>query len=112
MKKRTLITGANIVNAGRISPSDVFISDSFIRRIDADLSAVEAYIVIDGAGKFPFPGRIAVISTGHAPHSREVKSRLYSSAPAGGPLVQHSLVAVLDMYLQGPAKDDRPKSRA
>jgi dihydroorotase len=46
-------------------------------------------------------GRIDVIATDHAPHTREEKSKAYSSAPSGGPLVQHSLVALLDMYHQG-----------
>lgn len=45
--------------------------------------------------------RIDVIATDHAPHTLEEKSRSYFQAPAGGPLVQHSLVALLDFYHQG-----------
>jgi dihydroorotase len=43
-------------------------------------------------------GNIDVIATDHAPHTLEEKNSSYSSAPSGGPLVQHSLVAMLDLY--------------
>ncbi|WP_209329649.1 dihydroorotase [Lunatimonas salinarum] len=46
-------------------------------------------------------GNIDVIATDHAPHTREEKSQVYGKAPSGGPLVQHSLVALLEMYHQG-----------
>jgi dihydroorotase len=46
-------------------------------------------------------GRIDVIATDHAPHTIEEKSQGYLSAPSGGPLVQHSLLAMLDFYHQG-----------
>lgn len=46
-------------------------------------------------------GRIDVIATDHAPHTIEEKSQPYLKAPSGGPLVQHSLVALLDFYHQG-----------
>jgi dihydroorotase len=45
--------------------------------------------------------RIDVIATDHAPHTLEEKSQPYAMAPSGGPLVQHSLVAMLDFYHQG-----------
>jgi dihydroorotase len=43
-------------------------------------------------------GRIDVIATDHAPHTSEEKDNTYFKAPSGGPLIQHSLVAMLDMY--------------
>jgi len=46
-------------------------------------------------------GNIDVIATDHAPHTLEEKSKPYSAAPSGGPLVQHSLVAMLDLYHEG-----------
>ena len=52
-------------------------------------------------------GHIDVIATDHAPHTMEEKSRPYSSAPSGGPLVQHSLVAMLDLYHQGKIRLDQ-----
>lgn len=45
--------------------------------------------------------RIDVIATDHAPHTFEEKKNSYFKAPSGGPLVQHSLVAMLEFYLLG-----------
>lgn len=45
--------------------------------------------------------RIDVIATDHAPHTWEEKQNTYFKAPSGGPLVQHSLVAMLEFYHQG-----------
>ncbi len=45
--------------------------------------------------------RIDVIATDHAPHTLEEKNQSYFNAPSGGPLVQHSLVALLEMVKQG-----------
>lgn len=42
--------------------------------------------------------RIDVIATDHAPHTLEEKGNKYFKAPSGGPLVQHALLALLDMY--------------
>jgi dihydroorotase len=46
-------------------------------------------------------GRIDVIATDHAPHTIEEKEQEYLKAPSGGPLVQHSLLALLDLVNQG-----------
>ena len=45
--------------------------------------------------------RIDVIATDHAPHTVEEKRNKYTQAPSGGPLVQHALVALLEMYHNG-----------
>lgn len=45
-------------------------------------------------------GRIDVIATDHAPHTLDEKSQEYFSAPSGGPLVQHALVALFDKTKQ------------
>ncbi len=45
--------------------------------------------------------RIDVIATDHAPHTWEEKQNKYFNAPSGGPLVQHSLVAMLEFYHRG-----------
>ena len=42
--------------------------------------------------------RIDVIATDHAPHTLEEKNNVYTKAPSGGPLVQHALVAMIEMY--------------
>ena len=41
---------------------------------------------------------IDVIATDHAPHTIEEKTGKYFRAPSGGPLVQHSLVAMLELW--------------
>ncbi len=45
--------------------------------------------------------RIDVIATDHAPHTLEEKNNTYFKAPSGGPLVQHSLVAMLELSKKG-----------
>lgn len=45
--------------------------------------------------------KIDVLATDHAPHTLEEKQNSYFSAPSGGPLVQHWLPALLDLYDQG-----------
>lgn len=46
-------------------------------------------------------GRIDVIATDHAPHTEEEKNNKYLKAPSGGPLVQHALVAMLELSRKG-----------
>jgi dihydroorotase len=55
----------------------------------------------DGILKAVLNGRIDVIATDHAPHTLEEKSLPYLQAPSGGPLVQHALPAMLELYHQG-----------
>ena len=45
--------------------------------------------------------KIDVIATDHAPHTLDEKSHAYFQAPSGGPLVQHSLTAMLEFVKQG-----------
>ncbi|MEZ5000359.1 MAG: dihydroorotase [Bacteroidales bacterium] len=45
--------------------------------------------------------KIDIIATDHAPHTLEEKSQVYTKSPSGGPLVQHSLVAMLDLWHLG-----------
>jgi dihydroorotase len=55
----------------------------------------------DGIFNGVLSDKIDVIATDHAPHTLEEKSQNYVKAPSGGPLIQHSLVAMLDFYHQG-----------
>lgn len=55
----------------------------------------------DGIFAAVLDGRIDVIATDHAPHTLEEKEQTYLKAPSGGPLIQHSLVAMLECYHQG-----------
>lgn len=45
--------------------------------------------------------RIDVIATDHAPHTAEEKNNVYTKCPSGAPLVQHSLVVMLENYKNG-----------
>lgn len=58
----------------------------------ADRAALRAAVLSD---------RIDVIATDHAPHTLEEKGRGYFDAPSGLPLVQHSLLMLLDQHADG-----------
>ena len=45
-------------------------------------------------------GKLDIIATDHAPHTIEEKTGTYFQAMSGGPLVQHALPALLEMYHQ------------
>lgn len=51
--------------------------------------------------------RIDVIATDHAPHTIEEKNNPYASAPSGGPLVQHALLAMLEKAYEGKITIER-----
>lgn len=55
----------------------------------------------EGLLKALLDDRIDVIATDHAPHTLEEKTNPYLNAPSGGPLVQHALVALLELYHKG-----------
>jgi dihydroorotase len=42
-----------------------------------------------------------IVATDHAPHTREEKNNIYTKAPSGGPLVQHSLNIMLELLHMG-----------
>ncbi|OGP12416.1 MAG: dihydroorotase [Deltaproteobacteria bacterium GWA2_50_8] len=44
---------------------------------------------------------IDIVATDHAPHTIEEKQNSYFKAPSGGPLVQHSLNVMLELYKKG-----------
>ena len=41
---------------------------------------------------------IDIVATDHAPHTLEEKRKSYFKAPSGGPLIQHSLVVMLELW--------------
>lgn len=45
--------------------------------------------------------KIDIIATDHAPHTWEEKQQAYLKAPSGLPLIQHSLLVLLDFYAKG-----------
>ncbi|MDR1666156.1 MAG: dihydroorotase [Bacteroidales bacterium] len=55
----------------------------------------------DGLLQALLDGAIDVVATDHAPHTWEEKQRSYFKSPSGGPLVQHSLAAMLELTHRG-----------
>lgn len=45
--------------------------------------------------------RLDVVATDHAPHTIEEKNNDYFQCPSGGPLIEHSLISMLEMAQQG-----------
>ena len=45
-------------------------------------------------------GKIDVVATDHAPHNIDEKNNVYTKAPSGGPLVQHSLQLMFELASQ------------
>jgi dihydroorotase len=46
-------------------------------------------------------GRLDLVATDHAPHTRAEKRRTYWHAPSGIPMIQHSLVAMMQLVSEG-----------
>lgn len=46
-------------------------------------------------------GKLDIIATDHAPHTRDEKNQTYFKAPSGGPLIQHSLPVMLECVRNG-----------
>jgi dihydroorotase len=46
-------------------------------------------------------GRIDIVATDHAPHTREEKAKTYPASPSGLPLVQYALVCALEYVHDG-----------
>ena len=63
--------------------------------------AVKTQADKDGLWKALLDDRIDVIATDHAPHTLEEKQNPYTTAPSGGPLVQHAVVAMFEAFHQG-----------
>jgi dihydroorotase len=51
--------------------------------------------------------RLDVVATDHAPHTLEEKNNKYLTAPSGGPLVQHALLAMLEKAKEGKISIER-----
>nr|MBI1228622.1 dihydroorotase [Cytophagales bacterium] len=78
------------------SEADYEEKGNFIKWNPAVKTAADREEILKGV----LEGNIDVIATDHAPHTLEEKSAPYLQAPSGGPLVQHSLVALLELYHQ------------
>jgi len=91
------ITAEACVHHLWFSDMDYETKGTFIKWNPAIKSAEDRDAILEGL----LEGHIDVIATDHAPHTLEEKRLSYLNAPSGGPLAQHSLVALLEMYHQG-----------
>lgn len=95
--KEKKITAEACVHHLWFSDQDYAEKGSFIKWNPAVKTASDRDAILKGV----IENRIDVIATDHAPHTLAEKENSYFKAPSGGPLVQHSLVALLDLYHQG-----------
>jgi dihydroorotase len=51
--------------------------------------------------------RLDIVATDHAPHTIEEKQSRYFQSPSGGPMVQHSLTAMMEFVHQGKMKIEK-----
>ncbi|MFM8597283.1 MAG: dihydroorotase [Flavobacteriales bacterium] len=98
-----LITAEACVHHLWFSDADYQEKGNFIKWNPAVKSAQDR----DGIWKALLDDRIDVIATDHAPHTLEEKANPYLSAPSGGPLVQHALLAMLDKVKEGVLSIER-----
>ena len=69
--------------------------------------AIKSVTDRDALWKAVLDNRIDVIATDHAPHTLEEKNQVYTKAPSGGPLIQHSLVAMLEKSFENKISIER-----
>ncbi len=94
-KKR--ITAEACIHHLWFSDADYISKGNFIKWNPAIKTAADSTAIFNAI----LDGRIDVIATDHAPHTIEEKSQSYIKAPSGGPLIQHSLNAMLEFYHNG-----------
>jgi len=94
--KEKLITAEACLHHLWFSNEDYASKGNFIKWNPAIKTAHDREAILQAV----IDNRIDVLATDHAPHTFEEKSKSYLEAPSGGPLVQHALVALLEMYHQ------------
>ena len=94
--KNKKITAEVCVHHLWFSDKDYSAKGNFIKWNPAVKSEVDRKALFDAL----LDDRLDVIATDHAPHTQEEKQRPYFKAPSGGPMVQHSLTAMLEFVHQ------------
>ncbi len=95
--KEKRITAEACVHHLWFSDEDYKTKGSLIKWNPAVKTATDRDAILKGV----LENKIDVIATDHAPHTMEEKNQSYFKAPSGGPLVQHSLNAMLEFHHQG-----------
>jgi dihydroorotase len=86
---------------GEVCIHHLWFDDSYYEKLGAKIKwnpAVKTRFDRDALVNAVNADIIDVIATDHAPHTIEEKSNSYFKSPSGGPLVQHSLVAMLELW--------------
>lgn len=91
------ITSEACVHHLWFTDADYDTKGNFIKWNPAVKTAVDRDAIIEAVKN----NTIDVIATDHAPHTLEEKQQPYLQAPSGGPLVQHSLNALLELHKSG-----------
>ena len=79
----------------------LWFSDQDYKRLGAKIKwnpAIKTDKDRDGLLQALMNNKLDIIATDHAPHTQSEKSGDYFQAPSGGPLVQHALPAMLELY--------------
>ena len=95
--KEKLITAEACIHHLWFSQQDYADKGTLIKWNPAVKSALDREAIMQAV----LDDRIDVIATDHAPHTLAEKQNTYFNAPSGGPLVQHGLVAMLELVKQG-----------
>jgi dihydroorotase len=91
------ITSEACVHHLWFTDADYDTKGNFIKWNPAVKTAADRDAIIEAVNN----NTIDVIATDHAPHTLEEKQQSYLKAPSGGPLVQHSLNALLELHKSG-----------
>jgi dihydroorotase len=94
--KKKRITAEACVHHLWFSDADYKTKGSLIKWNPAVKTANDRDAILKGV----LENKIDVIATDHAPHTIEEKKQSYFKSPSGGPLVQHSLNAMLEFYYE------------
>lgn len=95
--KQKRITAEACIHHLWFSDEDYKTKGAFIKWNPAVKTSVDRDAILQGV----LENKIDVIATDHAPHTLEEKKQTYFKAPSGGPLIQHSLIAMLEFYHKG-----------
>jgi dihydroorotase len=95
--KQKRITAEACIHHLWFSDEDYKTKGAFIKWNPAVKTSFDRDAILKGV----LENKIDVIATDHAPHTLEEKKQTYFKAPSGGPLIQHSLIAMLEFYHKG-----------
>jgi dihydroorotase len=97
------ITAEACIHHMWFSDEDYATKGAFIKWNPAVKKASDRAAILQGV----LDNYIDVIATDHAPHTVDEKLNTYFNAASGGPMVQHALVAMLEMYHDGKISLER-----